>query len=339
MKKIMAEISRLLRPRPRRLQVATERAAALSRLLVGHEYAGLRVRRAAPYGSLYRNTAIAAFKDVDLLLELEPQSGAERPNSLQAIRDLAGFLEGRADDLRVLGRVEVWSQSHSVGVEFPEYQLRVDIVPALVTDDEEEFLIPQTESIAWLSTRPDDIAKGLDELEGDQPRVRTAVRFLKGWRRAKGLGKVPGYGMEVAVLRVAQRHGSGAPASALSLVREVLKELSQGRYDRRLRLFGDKGHEPVVLKDPWTGHNVMTRLNAGDRGRLIDASEVALQDLHDVFRSLDLDDRDWAMELARSLFVGKKWLARIDAIDRRETRRDVRPIQRIGRRMLSESDS
>ena len=319
MKDIMGEISVLLRPAPKRIEEAEGRARRLAKALRNRRYGEFRIGRIMEYGSVFRGTALSAFADVDLLLVIDPESlggvAGSTPSATGAIRNLAEFLQRRHKELAEVGKVAVWSQRHSVGVEYPEYRIRVDLVPALPTNKPDIVCIPKRDSSEWIQGCPRGIRERLDDLSISQPRVITAIRFLKGWRRAQELRKLNGYAVELLAVQAADDDEN---LSATRIVRRVWEGIARSSGGRHMRLMGARGKEPVNLIDPWTGANVLTGLHHQDRHQLAEAAEAALEDLRSLIQSVRAGDREWALKQAKRLFVGRQWESRAKSAQRGE---------------------
>jgi hypothetical protein len=131
-------LERELRPEPHRVTEARERAKRLIEELDEKEDARMfSVRRAIEHGSHSRDTALAGFKDMDFLVVLEPEAlrtstGSERSATDTVVR-MAGAIAERRAGMVTNGIIEVRAQDHSVGIKYPRYDLRIDLVPAVRT--------------------------------------------------------------------------------------------------------------------------------------------------------------------------------------------------------------
>lgn len=308
----MSRIERLLRPDPRRVAQADTRARRIVEELDRKPDAWMyEVKGVVSHGSHSRDTALAAFKDVDYLVELVPDSLRTVAGQMRSPRDtvgrLARALEERRRGLVEMGHLEIRHQDHSVGVKYPHSGYRIDLVPAL-RQEEGTWLIPEKSTREWISTSPPQLAEHLGHIQARNSRARATIRLLKGWRRARGKRmRIPSYALELWVLDRA----ASSPASLVSLVRGLLEELARADKRRRLVLRGEAStRAPVICIDPWSGANITADLTQKHKKRLIENARRALDILDEAQEAKRTHGRGVASRLER-LFVGPRWLEEV----------------------------
>lgn len=302
---LVVTIERQLIPEQSRVEEAKRRARGLIEDIQRMQDATMfRIERLVEHGSHCRETAIAGFKDIDYLVvlnrdDLRTQDGADR-TARDTVTRLAGLLRKRRGGLVALGATEVRSQEHSVGVKYPSAGLRIDLVPALRTDEKGCFLIPDRLMDAWIETRPKVLKRRLTDAESHNQHVRAAIRLAKGWRRARGKAmQLPSYALELILIAMAFEHGPGLE-DLLWAFFEVLAEAHAGQ---RLVLVGAADNTPITVRDPW-GVNVAAELDAGHRKRLVDNARRALDDLDEAAWLAESGRNRGAISVLRRLFIG-----------------------------------
>lgn len=309
-KRAVSRVSAALTPSTQRISLAEARAATLIRELdKGDNH--FRVLETVPHGSLARGTAIAGFDDIDLLLVLSPstlrtKAGTQRkPNT--TIASLARWLEARRKGHVIQGVVRVRKQNHSVGVIYPNRNLRVDLVPALRARGG-RYRIPARSDDEWILTRPRATQEAFERVLRRQPAARAAIRLIKGWKRARGKSKgfsLPSYAIEVYCSSEIE---SGTWRSASQLARHFFEDLASRPANRRLVLGNrDDGHS-VVLMDPWSGENLLAKNDHVSRKRLILAARKALHEMDAARTSASSGRAEAATNRLARLFVGNKYM-------------------------------
>ncbi len=302
---LLEDMEEELRPEADRVVEAERRARTLIADLHRKEDAWMfEVVDEVPHGSHARDTAIVGFKDIDYLVVLNPTAlnkldGTER-SARDTVARLARMIRERRGGLVAQGTIEVRSQEHSVGVKYPGTRLRVDLVPALRTQQHGCFLIPNRATDEWMETRPYLLKGRLTRAEGENAHVKKAIRLVKGWRRARGKAmQIPSYAVELLLSEWA-----GAHAGLSGLVRAFFDRLATAHAGQRLALLGEPDRSPITVRDPWSGVNVADELSADHRARLIENARRALEEL-DEAKSLATEGRGrGALGVLRRLFKG-----------------------------------
>lgn len=281
LQKSLMAIARELLPEPDRVAEAKRRALTLIKDLHNLERAWMfEVEDAIPHGSHARDTAIVGFKDIDYLVVLNPDSlrtaNGEMRTAADTVQRLARILRQRRGGLVAQGTIEVRAQEHSVGVKYPTVGLRVDLVPALRTNERGCFLIPDRTAGEWIETRPHRLKGRITRAEGVNAQVRTAIRLVKGWRRARGKAmQIPSYAVELLMGEWASKAGS-----LEGLVRLFFETFADAHANKRLVLLGGgSNRSSVTVCDPWSGVNVTEELDRDHRARLVENARRALDSM------------------------------------------------------------
>lgn len=302
---LLLAMDRELLPEPERVQEAHQRARTLIRDLNRMETAWMfEVDSATPHGSHARETAIVGFKDIDYLVVLNEAAlrttGGTTRTACDAVERLASMLRARRGGLVAQGTIEVRSQRHSVGVKYPGYRMRVDLVPARRTDEQGCYLIPDRTIDDWIQTRPHRLKRWITAAEGRNPHVRPTIRLIKGWRRARGKAmQIPSYAVELLL-----GHLAGDYPRIEDLVRTFFQSFAGADARLRLVLLGGAANSSITIRDPWSNVNVADELGAEHRGRLVDNARRALDDLDEAAGLLGEGRTRGAMGILRRVFLG-----------------------------------
>ncbi|MFO0571499.1 MAG: nucleotidyltransferase [Polyangiaceae bacterium] len=303
---LIGKIERELVPEASRVAEARQRARRLIDDLGAMRDATMfRVERLLPHGSHCRDTAIAGFKDIDYLVVLDPNELRTREGMPRTARDtvarLAQMIRKRRGGLVAQGTVEVRAQEHSVGVKYPAAHLRVDLVPALSTEEQGCYLIPNRLVDDWIETRPHRLKRWLTRAEKSNQHVRAAIRLAKGWRRARGKAmQVPSYALELILIAMA---ADGEP-DLDGLVYAFFDRIAEAHAGQRLVLLGDADRTPITVRDPGSDVNVAAELDAGHRARLVENARRALDDIDEAAWLAEQGRDRGALGVLRRLFVG-----------------------------------
>jgi hypothetical protein len=232
---VLRQTDALLIPDPGKIVRAKERARRLAEALDRSDAAMFRVVRCHDHGSTSRGTCIDGFQDLDLLVELDPAtlrtgSGSERTPS-DTISRMARALEARRRGPVSLGLVKIRAQDHSVGVEYAGQEgFRVDLVPA-IDAGAGRLKIPERGSGRWIVTSPGETKQRVERAIRRSPEVISAIRLLKGWKRARGRNApIPSFGVETMVVDAAL----AGSAALEGLVRDFFHTIAGS--DARMRL-------------------------------------------------------------------------------------------------------
>src|SRR5665811_2052914 len=134
-------------------------------------------------GSYGRDVSIKRVKDVDVLLRLRSADDSIEPD--EALNNVASALEDHFDDPEI--------QDHSVKVEFEDFDLAVDAVPARpcsIHPGAGHWEIPDPDD-GWIETHPErlgDLTSGLNKKftigDGDKGAYVPTVKLVRQVRRA-----------------------------------------------------------------------------------------------------------------------------------------------------------
>jgi hypothetical protein len=149
-------------------------------------------------GSYRRNVAIRRVKDVDVFVRLpDLPSGVTSSEILDKFFKVLNAEFGRDDD----GHLRTKRQDRSLQINFPEYDLYVDAVPARPYWDGETWEIPQKgDDNEWVRTNPEKLTSLSSEMNKTHSGFYVpAVKLLRQTRRALlGNHKPGGFFVEVA---------------------------------------------------------------------------------------------------------------------------------------------
>lgn len=294
----------LLTPDPRPVAEAQSRASKLIQELHQGRAWMFEVRALRPHGSLSRGTAIHPLHDLDVLVLLNKstlRTTQDLPRSAKdTVERMAKAIRDRRAGLVSQGFMDVRSQGHSVGVSYKS-GLRIDLVPAI--SDRWHTWIPRRRTDEWIRTDPAKAEERLDAASRVSPAVRSAVRLLKGWRRARGRSlSLPSYGVEVLVVEQASQRRQSLP----ELVLGFFSTFADHDARRQLVLVGGCPQAaPVMLKDPSSEANLAEDLDAAARRAWVDASRRTLESLEEVQAKLQPDPHARVDSVLKSLFIGR----------------------------------
>lgn len=252
---ILAELT----PTAERIAFAQDRA---ERLIMDFDRLceDVHVVQAHLFGSVRRETALRGFRDIDFLLELRDdslrlKSGDGRLIPARALRRVAQGLEHCRAGPVAQQTVKADPRSHCVAFEYPNHKLRVDLVPAFRLRGKDRFEIASVTEKRWIESRPFLLREKLDAAP---PKVRDAIRLLKGWRRARGghaAGlRLPSYAIATWFLTRPLPPQTTPP---LELVAEFFDVVASSKASSRLVLRGPDDGEQMVLVSPTTRLNVL----------------------------------------------------------------------------------
>lgn len=294
-----------LTPRPARIAEARQRAEKLIADL--HRWSDrFSVRRVRPFGSIHRGTGLAQFRDIDYLIPVDERDLAtrdgQRRTAARTLGELATWVEHCRAGVVEMGTVRVRLQKHSVGLEYRGTDLRVDLVPALLTAGrgKDIYLIPSREYGTWIRTRLDHIEQLADDAP---PRVLSAIRLLKGWKRARGKRRgfsLPSYALEMMMLRRDLPPHNQPP---LQIAADFIRWIAEASAKERLSLDGFVTTDPVAYRDPWSGENLLGANDRAGRVRLIKAARWSRDKLDEAAMASERRARS----LMYDVFVGAQW--------------------------------
>lgn len=190
-----AALLKKVNPSDERLKIAQKRPGEVREWLKDHEFTtkSPHSRLAGSYG---RDTAHLDIKDVDVLLFL-PEDQLERtPNA--ALRQVKEVLDGYPG-----AAVETSSQRRSVRMDFPDENLRLDIVPVVAKNGLDKPLsVPDRPAAEWIKSDPLGYAERLSRAnQKHNCKLVPLVKLIKTWRDVQMKTRRPkSYVLEVLVL-------------------------------------------------------------------------------------------------------------------------------------------
>jgi hypothetical protein len=134
-------------------------------------------------GSYDRHVSIRRIKDVDVLCRL-PEVDTSK-SSRQVLGEVVRVLRAKYDT-----RVE--PQDRSVKVQFPDFDLHVDAVPARPCGDDWEIPDHSEHSVNWQKTNPLELATLTTTMNAENAKLYVPVVKLVRQTRRANLGKRPG---------------------------------------------------------------------------------------------------------------------------------------------------
>lgn len=137
-------------------------------------------------GSFARRTAIRPLHDVDLVVVLDRAARSDAlPPPSALLREVRAALQRAypAKELPVL-------QNRSVHIDFTGTGIGYDVLPAVADIGRPDLLrIPDRDRDDWIPTSPErHLAWSARANEASGSKLKPLVKFLKAWRRARGVG-------------------------------------------------------------------------------------------------------------------------------------------------------
>jgi hypothetical protein len=296
-----------LRPHPAEVAEAHVRADRLIEELSDSHAWMFEVDEVIDHGSLSRGTGLRSFKDIDKLVILNSTALLTTRGQLRSPSDtvtrMARTIAHRRGGLVALGAILVRRQTHSVGIVYLSTGFRIDLVPALKTED--GLLIPDRRNDSWITTYPEAYRLRLERAEEKTPHTRAAIGLLKGWSRARGRNvPLSSFAIETLIVEDALRRG---PVPLDTLLFDFFQDLANRDARQRLVLAGEPLRQtPVTLLDPVSGANLAEYLESVHRRKLIGACRSALRQLDLIRRLTERGQGNLARTAARMLFVGAR---------------------------------
>jgi hypothetical protein len=231
-------------PQPEREALAARLPGQVREWLTEHDF-----ETAWPHtrlsGSYPRDTAICDIKDVDVLLFV-PESQLDRtPNAL--LLELKRTLDEYPD-----ATAEASGQRRSVHLEFPDYALHLDIVPAVAPDGIEKPLrVPDRPQQRWIDSDPLGYAARLSELNQEHgEKLKPLIKLIKAWRDVQmEIRRPKSYVLEVIVMRAVEAGDVElCGRSAAQNLADFFAHIT-GKYAKLM----DEGSEAPRIADPQVG--------------------------------------------------------------------------------------
>lgn len=197
-------------------------------------------------GSYARATAVLWIKDVDILVVL-PESALERtPHSV--LLELRGVLADYPGAV-----VTAVGQRRSIRVELEDYDLCLDLVPAVAPNGLDEPLkVPDRPKKYWIDSDPLGYMERLSDLNGEHDdKVVRLAKMVKAWRdHTMKIRRPKSYMLEVMVVNAVEN-------GEISLVGQswpsILAELF-GHWADKYHDLMEKGEGVPRIYDPQLGH-------------------------------------------------------------------------------------
>ncbi len=202
-------------------------------------------------GSYARSTAIRDIKDVDILLFL-PDSQLERtPNAV--LREVKKVLDDYPDTT-----AETSGQRRSVHLEFPKFELHLDIVPSIADQGIDEPLrVPDRPAQEWIDSDPLGYASRLSSLNQNHGgKVVPLVKLIKAWRDVQMKTRRPkSYVLEVMILYAVE-------GGDITLEDRSLAPITTNFFSHISAKYADlmeNGKEAPRIRDPQISNHFITR--------------------------------------------------------------------------------
>jgi hypothetical protein len=239
----------------------------------------VRFRRA---GSLRKATAVhprgdtGIDADVAVYLDTSQASGYDLASMHATLREtVRGVYPTKQDS-------DFWVQPHTLGIQFHDSGLAVDLVPLIAIEDEpsEAWMVSSTGGPTKKTSIPAHLAF-VGELAKYDSRYRPLVRMAKTWRNQAELGHELGsFAIELILAELQQTQGC-APSIEEGLQRFFLYIAQTGL----LEPIGS-GHDVpgtgdlVTILDPYNAdNNVASKMTESERVEITEAATVAWEAL------------------------------------------------------------
>lgn len=202
-------------------------------------------------GSYGRFTAILNIKDVDILLFL-PEAELDRtPNAV--LLEIGRLLADYPDTT-----INTVGQRRSIHLEFPEHDLHLDIVPAVLDGSLEEPLkVPDRPQAEWIDSDPLGYGRRLSNLNAEKGgKVVPLDKLVKAWRDVQMKVRRPkSYVLEVMVLYASEGgHITFDGESIESTLAQFFAHVVE-----KYRDLMDNGKEAPRIRDPQIPGNFITK--------------------------------------------------------------------------------
>lgn len=190
-----AALLKKVNPSDERLKLAQNRPGEVREWLKEHKFE-TKNPHSRLSGSYARNTAILDIKDVDVLVFLPEEQLDRTPNAvlLEVKKVLDGFPGAN---------VETSGQRRSVRMDFPDENLRLDIVPVVAKDGLDKPLsVPDRPAEKWIKSDPLGYAERLSRVnQENNSKLVPLVKLIKAWRDVQMKVRRPkSYVLEVMAL-------------------------------------------------------------------------------------------------------------------------------------------
>lgn len=203
-------------------------------------------------GSYIKNTAIRPFDDIDLFVALEPTEYEKAKDRI---------LTRLAWQLR-LSYPASWvrTQAHSVGIVFAS-GVRVDVVPAFVSREDECYYIRNRHDKEWVATNPHLQKAFFNERQSQDRRYRDIIKLVKHWKNHRRV-RWSSYLMELIVALWFDEEG--IPDGRDVALHAFFAWVCEQDWSREVYYFEDhlEDHEvpdesnaPMTILDPTSGEN------------------------------------------------------------------------------------
>jgi len=242
-------------------------------------------------GSYARDTAIGDIKDVDLIVCVDREYGAQEPSDvLGVLRDVLGELPGNsAIDLR--------AQRRSVRVEFEHDEFFLDVVPAILPNGVESALyVPDRVQQEWILSDPIRYGEHLSELNSEHgKKVVPLIKLAKHWRDVHMKYRKPkSYWLEAEVFHLINGGTSAKDKSYAELFGATLG----GMYSDFKYAWKFSTGVPSIA-DPMLGNDIAAKWARPDFERFMDHLEQSAAWCNE---ALAEDDEDECIALWRKVF-------------------------------------
>ncbi len=171
-----AALVKKVNPSDERLKIAQSRPGDVREWLKDHEFA-TKTPHSRLVGSYGRDTAHLDIKDVDVLVFLPDDQLDRTPNAV--LLDVKKVLDGYPG-----ANVETSGQRRSVRMDFPDENLRLDIVPVVAKDGlDKQLSVPDRPAAKWIKSDPLAYAERLSRVnQENNGKLVPLVKLIKTWR-------------------------------------------------------------------------------------------------------------------------------------------------------------
>jgi hypothetical protein len=250
----------------------------------------VRFRRA---GSLRKATAVhpradtGIDADIAVYLDTSEATDYDLATMHQTLRDIVcGAYPTKAD-------ADFWVQPHTLGIQFRESGLAVDLVPLIAIEDEadEAWMVSSTGGKRAKTNVPGHL-RFVGDLAKADSRYRPLVRMIKTWRNEAELKReLSSFAIELILAHLQNTNGA-APSLEEGLQRFLLYVAQSGLTEPILtgHKAGPTGHTVVILDPCNEANNVTERMTDAERREIVDKATTSWETLNTAYTSAGKGD-------------------------------------------------
>jgi hypothetical protein len=207
-------------------------------------------------GSYAQNMSVGDVKDVDFLVRMPGNPGANDPEAKAVIRDLKSALDDLPSALSYAGNagIDIERARRSVHVYFESQDFHLDVVPCIAPNGFGDVIyVPDRGFNEWIPSHPVGYIALLNQLDNDNgAKVKPLGRLLKHFRNFQMKTRQPKSYWLGALLVYHVRESLDMTEALPVLFRDLLDAI----YNKFSPIYGRTDDATPNLPDPVLGHNV-----------------------------------------------------------------------------------